>query len=147
MFAIRRPSPFTAVGATVGFDTAFHPHHEVGVRISDSAHIPFEPGGPDIIGQWISVATDYRWHPDLVTGTVVPYLELVGGAGYYTGCLLGDSCGGVGMHGEIGAGGELVIDPYVSLVFGAHFRVLAGLFANGVPATLEPVALAGLRWG
>jgi len=51
------------------------------------------------------------------------------------------------VHGEIGAGGELVLDEYATLVFGAHVRVLAGFLGNGVPAAIEPVARAGIRWG
>ncbi|MBX7196016.1 MAG: hypothetical protein K1X94_28430 [Sandaracinaceae bacterium] len=139
-----RDAWFGGGGVELGYDTMFHPHHEVGLRLSETIHVLIAPYSSEP-GHWIGIATDYRFHPELLTGSVVPYVEVAGGFGLYFGCLVGDYCGGLGMHGELGGGLEIALDPRISLHIGAQGRVLVGLFGNGVPATLEPVLTIGLH--
>ncbi len=128
-------------GLTTGIDVAGHPNHDVGLRVSYMA----QAGGWEVHHWWV-LGLAYRIHGGLRESELAPYFEIETAVGFYLGCLAGDYCGGLGPLVEIGAGAELPLGRFASLVFGLHLRTQLGL-VNGVLALVEPLLVVGLRAG
>ncbi len=131
-----------AVGGVVtGFDIAIHRNHDVGLR----AIVSFL-GEVDGDSVWPMFAVAYRYHASIHVSEVAPFVELGVGAGFTNKCLRGDFCGGFGAAFHAAGGGEVGLQPYVSLIFGGHVLFQTGL-ANNVGVVTAPGLFFGLRAG